>query len=70
MPDQFAGLAIVGILPGMMPESVMADIQAVIAAEVEKDPSLKVTARPSGELPMRIFEDRQGNEVGQLDPWK
>jgi adenylate cyclase len=26
---------------------------------------------PSGELPMRrIFEDRQGNEVGQLDLWK
>src|SRR5580698_6969131 len=26
---------------------------------------------PSGELPMRrIFEDEQGNEVGQLDLWK
>src|SRR5450631_1478384 len=26
---------------------------------------------PDGELPMRrIFEDRQGNEVGQLDLWK
>src|ERR1700758_1600491 len=26
---------------------------------------------PSGELPMRrIFEDQQGNEVGQLDLWK
>ena len=26
---------------------------------------------PSGELPMRrIFEDRQGNEVGQIDLWK
>jgi adenylate cyclase len=26
---------------------------------------------PSGELPMRrIFEDRQGNEIGQIDLWK
>jgi adenylate cyclase len=30
-----------------------------------------VRPAPSGELPMRrIFEDRQGNEVGQLDLWK
>jgi adenylate cyclase len=30
-----------------------------------------IRATPSGELPMRrIFEDRQGNEVGQLDLWK
>ena len=30
-----------------------------------------VRPTPSGELPMRrIFEDRQGNEVGQLDLWK
>jgi acetylornithine deacetylase/succinyl-diaminopimelate desuccinylase-like protein len=49
-----AVLAIVGILPGMTPESVMADIQAVIAAEVEKDPSLKVTARP---YPGALFVD-------------
>jgi adenylate cyclase len=29
-----------------------------------------VRPTPSGELPMRrIFEDRQGNEVGQLDLW-
>jgi len=41
-----AVLAIVGILPGMTPDSVMSDIQAVIAAEVKKDPSLMVTARP------------------------
>lgn len=49
-----AVLAIVGILPGMTLESVMADIQAVIAAEVEKDPSLKVTARP---YPGALFVD-------------
>src|SRR6202045_489243 len=30
-----------------------------------------VRPTPSGELPMRrIFEDRQGNEVGQIDLWK
>ena len=30
-----------------------------------------VRPAPDGELPMRrIFEDRQGNEVGQLDLWK
>jgi adenylate cyclase len=30
-----------------------------------------VRPSPSGELPMRrIFEDEQGNEVGQLDLWK
>jgi adenylate cyclase len=30
-----------------------------------------VRPNPSGELPMRrIFEDQQGNEVGQLDLWK
>ncbi|MEH2564158.1 adenylate/guanylate cyclase domain-containing protein [Bradyrhizobium sp. AZCC 2289] len=30
-----------------------------------------VRPSPGGELPMRrIFEDRQGNEVGQLDLWK
>ena len=49
-----AVLAIVGILPGMTLESVMADIQAVIAAEVEKDPSLKATARP---YPGALFVD-------------
>jgi acetylornithine deacetylase len=49
-----AVLAIVGILPGMTLESVMADIQAVIAAEIEKDPSLKVTARP---YPGALFVD-------------
>jgi acetylornithine deacetylase/succinyl-diaminopimelate desuccinylase-like protein len=49
-----AVLAIVGILPGMTRESVMADIQAVIAAEVERDPSLRVTARP---YPGALFVD-------------
>ncbi len=30
-----------------------------------------VRPTPSGDLPMRrIFEDQQGNQVGQLDLWK
>jgi acetylornithine deacetylase/succinyl-diaminopimelate desuccinylase-like protein len=41
-----AVLAIVGILPGMTQDSVMADIQAVIAAHSAADPDLKATARP------------------------
>ena len=47
-------LAVVGILPGMTPESVMADIQAVIDAQVARDPSLKATARP---YPGAMFVD-------------
>ena len=41
-----AVIAVVGILPGMMPDSVMADVQAVLDAEVARDPELKATARP------------------------
>lgn len=41
-----AVLAIVGIVPGMTPESVMADIEAVIAAHAEADPELQASARP------------------------
>ena len=40
-----AVLAIVGILPGMTPEGVMADIQAVIDTQAAKDPDLAATAR-------------------------
>lgn len=49
-----AVIAIVGILPGMTAESVMADIQAVIDVEARKDPSLKATARP---YPGAMFVD-------------
>lgn len=46
-PDHcHAVIAIVGILPGMSPESVMADIQAVIDGCIAADPDLKATARP------------------------
>jgi acetylornithine deacetylase/succinyl-diaminopimelate desuccinylase-like protein len=49
-----AVLAIVGVLPGMTPESVMTDIQAVIDAHATADPELKATARP---YPNAMFVD-------------
>lgn len=49
-----AVLAIVGVLPGMTPESVMADIRAVIEAQAANDPDLKATARP---YPEAMFVD-------------
>jgi acetylornithine deacetylase len=49
-----AVIAVVGILPGMMPDSVMADVQAVLDAEVARDPELKATARP---FPGALFVD-------------
>ena len=49
-----AVLAIVGILPGMTRESVMADIQGVIDAQLAADPDLKATARP---YPGAMFVD-------------
>ncbi len=45
-PDRArAVLAIVGILPGMTEDSVMADIQAVIDRHMRDDPTLQATAR-------------------------
>jgi len=45
-PDiSHAVLAVVGILPGMTPSSVLADIDAVIAAEGARDPDLRANAR-------------------------
>ena len=49
-----AVIAVVGILPGMTPDSVMADVQAVIDAETARDPELKATARP---FPGALFVD-------------
>jgi acetylornithine deacetylase/succinyl-diaminopimelate desuccinylase-like protein len=49
-----AVLAIVGLLPGMTPESVMADIQAVIDKHAAADPHLQATARP---YPNAMFVD-------------
>jgi len=46
-PDRStAVLAVVGIVPGMTEESVMADIEAALATERAKDPSLEASARP------------------------
>src|SRR5439155_8504774 len=41
-----AVLAVIGILPGMTPESVMADIQKVIDSQAAIDPNLDAVARP------------------------
>jgi acetylornithine deacetylase/succinyl-diaminopimelate desuccinylase-like protein len=40
-----AAIAVVGILPGMTAESVLADIEDVLAAERAKDPTLQTQAR-------------------------
>ena len=54
-PDICHGvLAVVGILPGMTPQSVMADIQRVIDTCAAADPELKATARP---YPGALFVD-------------
>jgi acetylornithine deacetylase len=49
-----AVLAVVGVLPGMTPEGVMADIQKVIDQQVAIDPTLKATAKP---YPGALFVD-------------
>ncbi len=41
-----AVVAVVGIVPGMTLDSVMADIEALIAAEKSRDPQLQASARP------------------------
>jgi acetylornithine deacetylase len=52
-PDKCrAVLAIVGVVPGMTPESVMADIDTVIAAAAAQDPDLRASARP---YPQALF---------------
>ena len=54
-PDICHGvLAVVGILPGMTPQSVMADIKRVIDTCMAADPDLKATARP---YPGALFVD-------------
>jgi acetylornithine deacetylase len=39
-------LAIVGIVPGMTPASVLSDVEAVLKAERVRDPSLSASVRP------------------------
>jgi acetylornithine deacetylase len=65
-PDQCrAVLAIVGIVPGMTADGVMADIQAVIDAERARDPDLVATARP---YPNAMFVDGTIEQDEDADP--
>ena len=41
-----AVLAIVGVVPGMTPESVIADVEAVLEAERVRDPNMSARVRP------------------------
>lgn len=60
-----AVLAIVGIVPGMTRESVMADIEAVIAGHAAHDPELMATARP---YPNAMFVDGTVEQDEALNP--
>ncbi|CAN7454013.1 M20 family metallopeptidase [Bradyrhizobium sp. LjRoot220] len=60
-----AVIAIVGILPGMTPDSVMADVQAQIDAETARDPELKATARP---YPGALFVDGTLEQDENMNP--
>lgn len=60
-----AVIAVVGILPGMSPESVMADIRAVIEAAAEADPELQAEARP---YPGALFVDGTLEQDEAADP--
>lgn len=59
-PDRCTAiLGVVGILPGMTRESVMADIQAVIDGAMAADDTLKAEARP---FPGALFVDGTGEQ--------
>ena len=60
-----AVIAVVGILPGMTPDSVMADVQALIDAETARDPELKATARP---YPGALFVDGTLEQDEDMNP--
>lgn len=60
-----AVLAIVGIVPGMTKESVMADINAVIESAKAEDKSLIATARP---YPGALFVDGTGEQKPEENP--
>ncbi|RTL66314.1 MAG: M20 family peptidase [Hyphomicrobiales bacterium] len=60
-----AVLAIVGIVPGMTRESVMADIQTVIEKAKAEIPDLVATARP---YPGALFVDGTGEQVPEENP--
>lgn len=64
-----AVLAIVGIVPGMTPASVLSDVEAVLEAERARDPNLSVSVRP---YPGAMFvsgtaeQDEDANPVAAL----
>ncbi|MEH2523977.1 MULTISPECIES: M20 family metallopeptidase [unclassified Bradyrhizobium] len=60
-----AVIAVVGILPGMTPDSVMADVQALIDTETARDPELKATARP---YPGALFVDGTLEQDENMNP--
>lgn len=60
-----AVLAIVGIVPGMTQESVMADIAGVIARQAAQDPDLDAIARP---YPNAMFVDGTLEQDEAADP--
>jgi len=60
-----AVIAIVGILPGMTPDSVMKDVQALIDAQSAGDPDLKATARP---YPGALFVDGTLEQIEDANP--
>lgn len=60
-----AVLGVVGILPGMTRDSVMADINRVIAGALAADPTLKAEARP---FPGALFVDGTGEQEADAEP--
>ncbi|GLK55507.1 acetylornithine deacetylase [Methylopila capsulata] len=58
-------LGVVGILPGMTADSVMADIDAVIADAMKADPELDASARP---YPGALFVDGTLEQDGDVEP--
>jgi acetylornithine deacetylase len=62
-----AVLAVVGVLPGMTRDGVMADIRRVIADAQAADPDLKATAEP---YPSALFVDGTGEQDPDANPTK
>ncbi len=60
-----AVLAVVGIVPGMTRDSVMADIDTVIEAAKTSDQALQATARP---YPGALFVDGTGEQDPTANP--
>jgi acetylornithine deacetylase len=60
-----AVLAVVGVVPGMTQDSVMADIHRVIAAAQAADPELQATAEP---FPSALFVDGTAEQDPDANP--